>query len=280
MVQLSYVDPKLLKPSSGQLLSGEDPSLIDKFVSFFRSTPESDAPAKSAQVTQTSSTNTMVLPPIVLSGSDEITVDAAAETLYALHEQMARLWPAMKEKAQRGELSQAQMAVWNGAQWNLIDLELKLARRLVELGVQDSNGKPLRTPTVADLQQRLQIGRFAGIPNATLGIVQLPLTLLIVAIFGTTVAGAGLIYAGAQFVKSFKAVDIEKAKVAGAIVDCVASGKCSEETLIRLKDLKLQQDDDSKLPGWAKAVIAVGAVAGGLILIVNVVPAIKRWRTA
>src|SRR3990167_6357582 len=248
MARSSYVDPRLLTPPSNGIMAAipTDPGALPNYID---------------------------------ASMGELTVDRAAAKLLDIRTRMSQAWPRLVAKASAKKRSSRDMSLWNGAQWLLIDMEMKLARRLGELGVTDASGRPLQVPSLADLQRTMQVGRFAGVGNAEFGVVFGAVALWVLVALGITLSAAVAMWAGAQLVKSFSAAEITKLDAASQLVSCVASGNCSEDTLKVLNELKIKdpaKPEPASLPGWAKGAIAIGASVVGVLLVANLAPWLKR----
>ena len=275
MVRFSSVDPRLLKPPSQGLLAAieEDKSIIDKLSDWLSPPPPDPVPDRPRTPTYPGA-----LPGSIQPSMGELTVSDAASGLLAVRQRLSSAWPLMVEKAKAGRLTRAEMAIWNGTQWTLTEMELRLARRLVELDARTEDGKRLVVPSPDELQRRMQVGRFAGVPDATLGIVAGALVTWVFMAAGVLLTGAFALWAGSQLVKSFSAEELAKLDMAAELVDCVASGKCGQSALDAIKNLKLEEPQAGRLPGWAKGVIAIGATAVGVVLAVNIAPLFRSRR--
>lgn len=268
-MKLAYVDPKLLAPPSRSIMGvlgaiEQDTSLWDRVLAWFAPNGDADAPSAA-----------------VRTASGDVTVGEAAERLLATRQVLASAWPVVKTKA--SSLTDGEKSVWNAVQAAQIDLELSLARRIVELGAKDDASKALVMPSSDVLQKRLQAGRFAGIPNAELGqaaqvvtVLGLQLTTWIAIVFGILITGAGVAWLTTQLVKSFDAEDLARIEAGTELVKCVASGQCPAGALQYIRDLKIPEPNT--MPGWAKGVIAVGAVVAGVVLVVNLAPLLRGRR--
>jgi hypothetical protein len=273
MIRFSRIDPKLLKPPSQGLLAAieEDKGIIDKLSDWLSPEPPNPVPDRPSTPNYPGA-----LPSAIGVGMGDLTIDAAAQQLLDIRTRMADAWPRIVARAASSKLSRTEMAVWNGAQWTLTDMEIRLARRLAELDVKTEIGERFKVPSAEELQLRLQVGRFAGVPNADFGLVAGPILMWALTAMGVLLASAVAVWAGSQLVKSFSAEELSKLDVASKLVDCVSKGKCSPDQLQAIKDLNIEKPKPSSMPGWAKGIIAIGATAVGVIVAVNVMPMFRR----
>lgn len=210
-----------------------------------------------------------------------MTINEAADALLALRHTAAAAWPAMRDAAARGTLTEGAMLAWNRGVWNLEDAELRLAADLAAYGAEGPDGGPLTAYATADLLgTRLQVGYFAGVgtpPYAgALGspIAGAALAYWLATALGIALAAAFVAWVASKAVQNFQAaqLDAASASIQEAIAQGLESGSLTAEQAAAALDAlaRLERErrlrEEPKTPAWAKGVaVAGGAVAVGLL---------------
>ena len=219
---------------------------------------------------------------------NKLTADQIAVYLIDFRRTLSIIWPEIKKKTP--QLSNDAKKAWNRVVWNLIDMELTFIAELSKEGVKAPDGRPLSEAFNADmLHKKLPVGDFAGVGLGVIPIITTacvgtgllvgaytagvggPLAYYACNILGIAIAGTILYKLSKVVINEILGSDIEKQKEGVDLFNrLVRDGLTPAEAAKFLVEQK-----KTSMPGWAKGMIAAGAVAGGLWVLWMVTPAVK-----
>lgn len=225
----------------------------------------------------------------MLGDNDYATVDEALASLQRSRENLAAAWANIRAAMARGvRLPDADRCRWNALVREQVRGELEV---LAFIAREDPdarfNGKTWGE-ALDDIRRALVLGDFAGVECASEGDARgaglgEPVTIslglgIVIATIVAALTVAFVVYTRTQLAVHEEQTARAKEATA-AVVACLQRGG-SSETCGRIAEADpYRPPDTDKLPGWAKGLIAAGVVAGGLIVLVQVLPGLVARRT-